>query len=264
MLHSRNPDTTTPPARRGKKTRSLASQGCTAFFSQTQLLVTRSRNTSFESKKLPSNYQKNNGSSKRSSLKVFLYAGFLSIDCGYTDSAGYDDKNTMLPYVSDKGYIKGGKTFSILSQYMKEAANKQEETLRSFPDGQRNCYTLPTNRSKKYLIRATFTYGNYDGRNSSESGSPFLFGLHIGINFWTMVNLTKLPSSNTIWKELIMVAPGNSVSVCLINNELGTPFISTLDLRPLQDTMYPFVNVSVAVSYFSRQRYGQVNDVITR
>ncbi|BAS74869.1 Os01g0810600 [Oryza sativa Japonica Group] len=191
-------------------------------------------------------------------------AGFLSIDCGYTDSAGYDDKNTMLPYVSDKGYIKGGKTFSILSQYMKEAANKQEETLRSFPDGQRNCYTLPTNRSKKYLIRATFTYGNYDGRNSSESGSPFLFGLHIGINFWTMVNLTKLPSSNTIWKELIMVAPGNSVSVCLINNELGTPFISTLDLRPLQDTMYPFVNVSVAVSYFSRQRYGQVNDVITR
>jgi hypothetical protein len=199
-----------------------------------------------------------------SSLKVFLYAGFLSIDCGYTDSAGYDDKNTMLPYVSDKGYIKGGKTFSILSQYMKEAANKQEETLRSFPDGQRNCYTLPTNRSKKYLIRATFTYGNYDGRNSSESGSPFLFGLHIGINFWTMVNLTKLPSSNTIWKELIMVAPGNSVSVCLINNELGTPFISTLDLRPLQDTMYPFVNVSVAVSYFSRQRYGQVNDVITR
>ncbi|BAF06499.2 Os01g0810600 [Oryza sativa Japonica Group] len=189
---------------------------------------------------------------------------FLSIDCGYTDSAGYDDKNTMLPYVSDKGYIKGGKTFSILSQYMKEAANKQEETLRSFPDGQRNCYTLPTNRSKKYLIRATFTYGNYDGRNSSESGSPFLFGLHIGINFWTMVNLTKLPSSNTIWKELIMVAPGNSVSVCLINNELGTPFISTLDLRPLQDTMYPFVNVSVAVSYFSRQRYGQVNDVITR
>uniref|UniRef100_A0A0D9Y9N1 non-specific serine/threonine protein kinase n=1 Tax=Oryza glumipatula TaxID=40148 RepID=A0A0D9Y9N1_9ORYZ len=189
---------------------------------------------------------------------------FLSIDCGYTDSAGYVDKNTTLTYVSDKGYVEGGKNFSILAQYMKDATNKQEETLRSFPDGQRNCYTLPTNRSKKYLIRATFTYGNYDGRNSSESGSPFLFGLHIGINFWTMVNLTKLPSSDRVWKELIMVTPDDSISVCLINNGSGIPFISTLDLRPLQDTMYPFVNVSVAVSYFSRLRFGQVNDVITR
>uniref|UniRef100_A0A0D3EVA2 non-specific serine/threonine protein kinase n=1 Tax=Oryza barthii TaxID=65489 RepID=A0A0D3EVA2_9ORYZ len=191
-------------------------------------------------------------------------AGFLSIDCGYTDSAGYVDKNTTLTYVSDKGYVEGGKNFSILAQYMKDATNKQEETLRSFPDGQRNCYTLPTNRSKKYLIRATFTYGNYDGLNSSESGSPFLFGLHIGINFWTMVNLTKLPSSDTVWKELIMVTPDDSISVCLINNGSGIPFISTLDLRPLQDTMYPFVNVSVAVSYFSRLRFGQVNYVITR
>ena len=61
-----------------------------------------------------------------------------------------------------------------------------------------------------------------------------------------------------------MVAPDNFISVCLINNGSGIPFISTLDLRPLQDTMYPFVNVSVAVSYFSRLRFGQVNDVITR
>uniref|UniRef100_I1NSK3 Malectin-like domain-containing protein n=1 Tax=Oryza glaberrima TaxID=4538 RepID=I1NSK3_ORYGL len=63
-------------------------------------------------------------------------AGFLSIDCGYTDSAGYVDKNTTLTYVSDKGYVEGGKNFSILAQYMKDATNKQEETLRSFPDGQ--------------------------------------------------------------------------------------------------------------------------------
>lgn len=42
--------------------------------------------------------------------------------------------------------------------------------------------------------------------------------------------------------------------VCLVNRGLGTPFISGLDLRPLQDEMYPdaTVNQSLALLNFRR------------
>ncbi|KAG8055045.1 hypothetical protein GUJ93_ZPchr0001g31055 [Zizania palustris] len=189
---------------------------------------------------------------------------FLSIDCGMTNSGSYNDIVTNLTYVSDKGYVEGGENYNIMAQYMKDATNEQEKTLRSFPYGQQNCYTLPSTSGKKYLIRTTFTYGNYDGLNSSENGSWFLFRLHIGVNFWTTVNLTNWPSDNTIWKEVITVAPDKSIFICLINFGYGTPFVSSLDMKPLQDSMYPFVNTSVSVNCFSRLRFGSVDKIITR
>uniref|UniRef100_J3L542 Protein kinase domain-containing protein n=1 Tax=Oryza brachyantha TaxID=4533 RepID=J3L542_ORYBR len=191
-------------------------------------------------------------------------SGFLSIDCGLTNSSTYNDADTNLTYVSDSGFVESGKSYDILSQYMKEASNEQEKTLRSFPDGQRNCYTLPSRSGKKYLIRTTFSYGNYDGLNSSENGSPFLFGLHIGANFWTMVNLTNWNPTDTIYKEVLTIAPDKFISVCLLNFGSGTPFISTLDMRSMDDAIFPFLNSSVSASFFSRQRFGEVNEYITR
>jgi len=78
------------------------------------------------------------------------------------------------------------------------------------------------------------------------------------------VNLTNTLPSSTAWKEVITVAPGDSVSVCLINFGLGTPFVSALELRPLEDAMYPFVNTSVSISYLRRIRFGQATEYITR
>jgi hypothetical protein len=65
---------------------------------------------------------------------------------------------------------------------------------------------------------------------------------------------------------VITVATSNFVSVCLINFGSGIPFISSLELRPLEDTMYPFVNSSVSISYFQRFRFVNVSaaDFITR
>jgi hypothetical protein len=100
--------------------------------------------------------------------------------------------------------------------------------------------------------------------NKTGDGSLFLFGLHIGVNFWEAVNLTNWDPSLTVWKEVLTVAPDNSVLVCLINFGSGTPFISSLELRPLEETMYPFVNTSVSISYFRRIRFGNIADFITR
>ncbi|CAM0958911.1 unnamed protein product [Alopecurus aequalis] len=191
-------------------------------------------------------------------------SGFISIDCGWENSSSYVDSALQIPYSSDAGFVDGGVNHEILPEFVGDTENAQQKTLRSFPDGSRNCYTLPSTIGKKYLLRATFTYGNYDRLNSSLDGSLFLFGLHIGVNFWQEVNLSNWDPSGAMWKELITISPGNSLSVCLLNFGSGTPFMSSLELRPLEDGMYPFVSTSVSFSNFGRIRFGNVTEYITR
>uniref|UniRef100_A0ACD5W1L6 Uncharacterized protein n=1 Tax=Avena sativa TaxID=4498 RepID=A0ACD5W1L6_AVESA len=191
-------------------------------------------------------------------------AGFINIDCGWKNSSSYTDNALNMQYSFDGGFVEGGLNHEISPEFMVGAANDQQKTLRSFPDGSRNCYTLPSTVGKKYLLRAMFTYGNYDRLNKTLDGSMFLFGLHIGVNFWQAVNLTNMDPSLTVFKEVLSIAPGNSVSVCLINFGSGTPFVSALELRPLEDGMYPFLSSSVSVSYLRRIRFGNNTDFITR
>ncbi|KAF7087510.1 hypothetical protein CFC21_090693 [Triticum aestivum] len=191
-------------------------------------------------------------------------SGFISIDCGLRNSSSYNDSATGLRFDPDRGFVEGGMSKQISQEFMDAAENEQQKTLRSFPDGSRNCYTLPSTIGKKYLLRATFTYGNYDGLNKTLDGSLFLFGLHIGVNSWDMVNLTNWDHTSILWNEVLTVAPSNSVSVCLVNFGSGIPFISSLELRPLENTMYPFVNTSVSIGLLDRTRYGNVTDYITR
>uniref|UniRef100_A0ACD5W1K9 Uncharacterized protein n=1 Tax=Avena sativa TaxID=4498 RepID=A0ACD5W1K9_AVESA len=197
-------------------------------------------------------------------VRAQIPPGFINIDCGWKDSSAYLDKALNMQYRFDDEYVEGGQNHEISPEFIAGTSNDQQKTLRSFPDGSRNCYTLPSNSSTKYLLRAMFTYGNYDRLNKTGDGSLFLFGLHIGVNFWEAVNLSNWDPSVTVFKEVLTVAPSNSLSVCLINFGSGIPFISSLELRPLQDTMYPFVNTSVSVSYFQRVRFGKVTDFITR
>ncbi|XP_044954041.1 probable LRR receptor-like serine/threonine-protein kinase At1g51810 [Hordeum vulgare subsp. vulgare] len=191
-------------------------------------------------------------------------SGFISIDCGLRNSSSYNDSTTGLWFNPDGGFVEGGTRKQISQEFMADAFNEQQKTMRSFPDSSRNCYTLPSTIGKKYLVRAMFTYGNYDGLNKTLDGSVFLFGLHIGVNFWGAVNLTNMSPSAVIPKEVLTVAPSNSLSVCLVNFGSGIPFISSLELRPLQDTMYPFVNSSVSIGVLLRTRFGNVTDLITR
>jgi hypothetical protein len=149
-------------------------------------------------------------------------AGFLSIDCGWRNNDTYIDETSQIQYSVDDDFVESGVNIEVLLQFRGGAGNEQQKTLRSFPDGFRNCYTLPSTTGKKYLLRATFTYGNYDKLNKTLDGSLFLFGLHIGVNFWGVVNLSNWDPSLTVWKEVITVAPSNSVSV--FSNRASTHF----------------------------------------
>ncbi|XP_042441599.1 probable LRR receptor-like serine/threonine-protein kinase At1g05700 [Zingiber officinale] len=166
--------------------------------------------------------------------------GFISIDCG--GSTNYTDATTGIPYVTDDPFTDDGVNSQVASSY-RSSSSQGEQTLRSFPNATRSCYALkPVIKNRKYLLRGTFYYGNYDGQNSANTVRPLQFDLYFDANFWRTVNITD--PSYAFWYEVLAVAMADSVSVCLVNTGSGTPFISVLEFRPIPDVMYPAVNTT--------------------
>uniref|UniRef100_N1QVW2 Putative LRR receptor-like serine/threonine-protein kinase n=1 Tax=Aegilops tauschii TaxID=37682 RepID=N1QVW2_AEGTA len=178
--------------------------------------------------------------------------GFISIDCGLPGQTGYVDKTTTLSYTTDAGFIDtdAGVNHNISAEYITPSTPTSLHSVRSFPSGERNCYTLGSLVSGlKYLLRGKFLYANYDGLNMLP-----MFDLYIGVNFWTTVNISA--SDVEVYAEAIMVAPDDFVQVCLINTGGGMPFISGLDLRPLKNKLYPLANETQALVLLHRFNFG--------
>ncbi|XP_074268902.1 putative LRR receptor-like serine/threonine-protein kinase At1g67720 isoform X2 [Silene latifolia] len=105
-------------------------------------------------------------------------------------------------------------------------------TLRYFPlDNRKYCYTLNVTSRRRYLVRATFLYGNFDNQNVYPK-----FDVSLGATPWSTIVISD---ANTIEKiEMIFLAGDSTVSVCLSNATTGQPFISTLELRIFNGSMY--------------------------
>ncbi|CAA7403962.1 unnamed protein product [Spirodela intermedia] len=180
----------------------------------------------------------------------FLFFCIFSVDCGFAGVSDYTDANTGVKYTGDRQFINTGENEIVSSN----GFARRYGTLRSFPNGTRNCYKMsPVLSGSKYVIRAGFLYGNYDSQ-----GFPPVFDLHIGNNFWTTV--TTL-SDDSVFSEIITVSRGVLIQVCLVNTGKGTPFISVLELRPLLDSMYPLVNTSQSLVNHLRWNYGMANQL---
>ncbi|RRT41399.1 hypothetical protein B296_00041401 [Ensete ventricosum] len=177
-------------------------------------------------------------------------SGYVSIDCGISSNTSYTDETTNIPYVSDEEFIDTGTDHTIASNYADSSPEKQLQTLRSFPNGSRNCYELTVTPEQKYLVRASFMYGSYDGLNGASPSNPLLFDLHLGVNVWTTVNITK--ASDVHRAEAIFVASAASASVCLVKTGSATPFISALELRPLKNAIYSYANATQNLVLFIR------------
>ncbi|KAL3521398.1 hypothetical protein ACH5RR_019547 [Cinchona calisaya] len=177
---------------------------------------------------------------------------FISIDCGLPPdtSSNYNDKKTGIPYSTDANFIESGENSNIARQFISDSLDRQLWTVRSFPQGpRRNCYNLSSSASaaagKKILIRATFLYGNYDGKNQTPK-----FDLHLGVKLWDTVQFDNI--NLTVIKEIIHVPSSNYTYVCLVDTGNGTPFISALELRLLDQSSYPTKNVGESLSSFRR------------
>uniref|UniRef100_A0ACD5U0C3 Uncharacterized protein n=1 Tax=Avena sativa TaxID=4498 RepID=A0ACD5U0C3_AVESA len=92
-------------------------------------------------------------------------------------------------------------------------------------------------------------YGNYDGLNKAPA-----FDLHLGVNYWTTVNISDSDTPVTV--EVIAVIAGDSAQVCLVDTGSGTPFISSLDVRPLKNSLYPMANATQGLVLLSRSNLG--------
>uniref|UniRef100_A0A2N9G8P4 Protein kinase domain-containing protein n=1 Tax=Fagus sylvatica TaxID=28930 RepID=A0A2N9G8P4_FAGSY len=108
---------------------------------------------------------------------------FISIDCGLQANWSYTEPSTSINYISDAAFIDTGVSKKISSEFEGDF-QQQAWTLRSFPEGIRNCYSINVTQGQKYLIRATFLYGNYDGQSLLPQ-----FDLHLGPNMWDTIKI---------------------------------------------------------------------------
>ncbi|KAG2317471.1 hypothetical protein Bca52824_020593 [Brassica carinata] len=122
--------------------------------------------------------------------------GFISLDCGLSpNEPPFDDSKTGLTYSTDDGFVQTGKTGRIQKE-LEASYRKIYWTLRYFPEGTRNCYTLNVTEGTSYLITALFVYGNYDGLNKYPR-----FDLHLGPNFWETIDMSIW--TNGTFEEII-------------------------------------------------------------
>ncbi|XP_016648894.1 PREDICTED: probable LRR receptor-like serine/threonine-protein kinase At1g05700 [Prunus mume] len=155
-------------------------------------------------------------------------SGFISIDCGLAGDSSYTEKTTGINYTSDTNFIDTGEVKFVSHDYKNEY-QQQYWSVRSFPEGIRNCYKINVTSGSKYLIRASFLYGNYDGQNKFAE-----FELHLGPNLWDYVKFGEYG----VDFELIHIPLRNYMHICLVNTGSGVPFISTIEIRPLLNETY--------------------------
>ncbi|CAF1891079.1 unnamed protein product [Brassica napus] len=159
-------------------------------------------------------------------------AGFISLDCGLPANgrSPYNDTFSRLHFSSDATFIQSGKTGKIQSTLVSRFM-KPYTTLRYFPDGIRNCYNLNVGKGSKYLIRATFIYGNYDGHDIKP-----VFDLYLGPNLWATIDLER--AVNGTRQDMLHIPTSNSLQICLVKTGETTPLISALELRPMENVSY--------------------------
>ncbi|XVE98048.1 hypothetical protein REPUB_Repub03eG0071700 [Reevesia pubescens] len=187
-----------------------------------------------------------------------LQTGYISIDCGSLLNFNFIDIDTGISYASDGAYIDAGINKNISSEYAYPNNPNLPyplSDLRSFPHGNKNCYNLApaAGKGSLYLIRATFLYGNYDGEDKLPE-----FDLYLDVNLWSSVKFSN--ASDVVTTEIISAAVSDTISVCLVNKGLGIPFISALELRPLNNSIYGTeLGNPVSLVLFKRLDIGYAN-----
>ncbi|KAG6514130.1 hypothetical protein ZIOFF_024470 [Zingiber officinale] len=152
-------------------------------------------------------------------------AGFVSVDCGgnesYTDELG-------LEWTPDSQFAYG----EIARISAPNENRKQYMTVRYFPaDNRKYCYTFNVTVRTRYLVRTSFLYGNFD-----ESNVYPKFDISIGASHWTTI---VIYDANTIvTHEAVILATAPAISICVSNATTREPFISTIELRQFNGSLY--------------------------
>ncbi|CAL5426619.1 unnamed protein product [Camellia sinensis] len=162
----------------------------------------------------------------------------------------------ILKWHTDQDFIKPGKNQIIKILPTKHTVIQAMNSLRFFPKGNKNCYNLPLfTQYYKFLFRAGFYYGNYDGLSKLPS-----FRLEIDGKFWA--NVTASVSEEPVYHELLYIIKGGNATGCLVQTtDDEVPFISSLEaILQLHDS-YKFLDNNTARYFHSRINYGADHSV---
>ena len=120
----------------------------------------------------------------------------------------------------------------------------------------KSCY----NSCHKYQIENLTAYYNVWFINQEYNDQLPEFKLYLGVEEWDTV---KFNSSYHIFRtEIIYVTRTDEIYMCLVNTDSGTPFISALELRPIDNSIYNKTQ-SGSLVLFNRFNFGsQTNETV--
>ncbi|XP_062193163.1 probable LRR receptor-like serine/threonine-protein kinase At1g67720 [Phragmites australis] len=189
---------------------------------------------------------------------VFRVADALS---GYQISCGAKSEKVVgdVTWVPDGRFIDVGNVTELRSPDMMPMLS----SLRYFPDmsARKYCYVIPAEKHAKYLVRTTYYYGGFDGGKA-----PPVFDQIIEGTRWSEVDTAgNYVRGLATYYEVAVVTTGREVSVCLARNAATTssPFISALEVVPLEDSVYSGTNfTSYALSTIARHSFGHNGSIV--
>lgn len=178
--------------------------------------------------------------------KAFTYTD-LRIDCGSLNPSNVT-AGGELRWRTDEEFIRGGENKLLQTTNLSNPI--QMNTLRFFPKGKANCYELLLfTKYHKFLFRAGFYYGDYDGLSKPPS-----FGLQIDGKLWA--NVTTSMGQEPVYHELLYILKEEQVRVCLVREKIDEiPFISSLEATVVYDS-YQYMDNNTALYLHSRINYG--------
>ncbi|KAK1358863.1 Leucine-rich repeat receptor-like serine/threonine-protein kinase [Heracleum sosnowskyi] len=191
------------------------------------------------------------------SVNAFPDPKGLLLNCGSTTEVVEENG---LKYVPDHDYVSVGNITTI----QKPGLMPRLTSLRYFNDTvtRKFCYTLPVIKGHKFLVRTTYYYGGFDGGKE-----PPVFDQIIDGTLWGIVNTTEDYANDlTSYYEIVVMAPSNSLSICLARNghTVSYPFISALEVLLLSNSVYNFTAFSTyALTTIARTSFGPGPDIIS-
>lgn len=173
----------------------------------------------------------------------------LLINCGSSVQSHWSG-DELYEWETDEQFIQTGENKILPSNQTAHEMN----TLRFFPEGHKNCYKAPFQdgyQNQKYIFRAGFYYGNYNGLLNPPS-----FGLEIDGFFWA--NVTTSMREEPVYHEMLYMRKGLTTTICLVrtSEEDGIPFISSIEAIETYNRMYNLMNNKTAFHLQSRINYG--------
>ncbi|CAH2033994.1 unnamed protein product [Thlaspi arvense] len=185
------------------------------------------------------------------SIIILSNAADISIDCGSSSSHIDADNRT---WVGDTAYVTTGLT-STFKPLVK--TDDSLTTLRYFPTGETNCFSnIPVDKGGKVLVRTRFNYGDYDG----ESKAPKFDVVYDGKHRDSVITTTSISGSRS---EAIFVPESGNTSVCFFRTFLNeNPFVSTIEVRRLDNSMYTDLGPKEGFILQQRIAYGRLQELV--